>query len=429
MTEIKCRVKEDYAGNKYGRYSTTITPQVGGYISGSGLRYGRYTPTNGSVSSMYTFKYALNDPVFSIELMNKIPYDNKTTPWIVGETESPDILPYTSYGQHWRGYFLPPTTGNYTFRALADDACDFYINSTSGSEINLQNNFNRTLGAIQYSVSDHRTNYFYNDNAQLKTTNPIWLVAGEPYHMELYHWNLDNIGIMKLAVEVPNTANISMDKIPNLVFEVQRITFAQTVVPEIIQFDVRGGWNSGSIVFKMIIIDPRTLQPTYNVVGTLNFANSTAAVFLAMINRFLPFAGYNAACVLSSLDVNGVPTANLNLVYIKRYRVTLNQYRPPVYTSPTSEYKFTFDMSGASNTLNTSMIPTMVVTTTQEHSPPVNGSYSIEIGGNKLSYFKNNVETTDIPYDTSPSTLSSYFANSPLFGYKQLEIDIKGTGF
>lgn len=52
----------------------------------------------------------------------------------------------------------------------------------------------------------------------------------------------------------------------------------------------------------------------------------------------------------------------------------------------------------------------------------------MEVDGQKLSYISGGVETNDIAYDASPSTLAGYFANSPFFK-RYVEVDVMGPGY
>ena len=211
------------------------------------------------------------------------------------------------------------------------------------------------------------------------------MTAGEAYYMEIYHISYQTSGFFKVAVEVPNT---DVDA-PNQVYEVQKVVFGQTVVPEILQFDITGGWNSGNIMFKMIILNPQTLQATYNVNGTINANSASAANFQSLLTKFAPFASYNPSVALTFLDKNGGSVATVDLAYTRRYTVTMSLFRPATYTDVTTAYKFTYDYSNASNTVNTSSIPSVSSSVTQEHSPPIAGNYSISINNQKLTYLSN----------------------------------------
>ena len=53
------------------------------------------------------------------------------------------------------------------------------------------------------------------------------MTVGDSYYIEAYHTSSKSGGSFRMAVEIPNTD----DSIPNQVYEVQKITFVQEVVP------------------------------------------------------------------------------------------------------------------------------------------------------------------------------------------------------
>lgn len=253
------------------------------------------------------------------------------------------------------------------------------------------------------------------------------MIAGEAYYTEVYHFSNAGYGSYKLAVEIPGD-DVNA---PNQVYEVQRLSFNQTVIPEIIEFSIDGGFNSGEIVWKMIILNPTTLVATYNVTASFTAANLLSnSAFRSHLMKFAPYANFNpTVSAVVSKDIDGnVVANNAPTAYKRTYTVTMNLYRSETYTSATTQYKFTYDYSKAKNTVNTSTVPSVTETHIQDHSPPIAGTYGIQIGTQNLSFMSNGVETFDIPFDTSASTLIGYFASS-VFQYKQVEIDTIGPGF
>lgn len=123
-TQIICRVGEDYVGNTYGRYTSNATVQLGGYVSGSGLTYERYETSKLSEKMIDLFKLYYDRMLAGEvnEMIFKTDSDNEITPLVMGETAGASIYPEYYYVSKLSGYFLPPRTGTYVFRALADDS-------------------------------------------------------------------------------------------------------------------------------------------------------------------------------------------------------------------------------------------------------------------------------------------------------------------
>ena len=159
VNEITCTVGADTPGNTYGRYASNATSQVGGYISGSGLKYKRYEASKLTTKSMTGFTTTLY-AAGSNEILFPIDSDNEITPSIYGDTETGDIFTEEVYGQVFKGYFLPPRTGEYVFRGLADDELRMTIADVTGSET-LWSSTPARLTATSWSNSNHKTNYFY----------------------------------------------------------------------------------------------------------------------------------------------------------------------------------------------------------------------------------------------------------------------------
>jgi hypothetical protein len=124
--QIKCAVQPNPSGNTFGQLSTnTANTQIKGFLSGAGLDYTRYDITNLNTKTLISFR-------------SNIASANLT---IVEQSRKPDLMTADIYGinyvQVFKGYFVAPSTGNYVFRGLADDALELFMSNVSGSaEIN-----------------------------------------------------------------------------------------------------------------------------------------------------------------------------------------------------------------------------------------------------------------------------------------------------
>lgn len=116
----------------------------------------------------------------------------------------------------------------------------------------------------------------------------------------------------------------------------------------------------------MLIIDPKTLIATYNVSATMTNTVSSrdAGAFKNLLTKFAPFAAYEPVVTATYFDSNNISIANNASAFKFVYNVKMTLFRPEVYTSPTTQYKFTFDTSKASNTNNPSVPPTVTSSVT-----------------------------------------------------------------
>ena len=178
------------------------------------------------------------------------------------------------------------------------------------------------------------------------------------------------------------------------------------------------GINAGTIMYKIVIKDPKTLALTYNVNKTLNY-NATASDFAGMLTTFASFSSYSPSVTLTLYDFSGQSTTDPALAYTYNYRVSMTLYRPATYSDDVNtQYKLQFDMTNASNTVNTSTTPTVTYAKIQEHSPPVSGNYTLAI---------NSTLTAAINYDDSASTVASKIRDAT--GYTGVEVDVTGNGY
>lgn len=144
-----------------------------------------------------------------------------------------------------------------------------------------------------------------------------------------------------------------------------------------------------------------------------------------MLNTFASFSGYYPSVVLTTYDING-DVSNAANAYTYNYKVTIANYRPATYSDATTSYVIKYDVSNASNTVNTSTIPSVKYAKLQDHSPPVAGNFSLTLNGVTLAYTSGSGYDTGIPYNIDAATLASYINTA--FGYKGVEVDIIGPG-
>src|SRR5581483_3392693 len=107
----------------------------------------------------------------------------------------------SNYGTRIRGFFLPPSSGNYTFAICTDDNGKFFL-STDDDPSNLMAVSACTpwLGAGQFAPT----------NAQVVASSPIALIGGNKYYFEAYMkqgGGGDDIGVA--ATTAPPLTNTS----------------------------------------------------------------------------------------------------------------------------------------------------------------------------------------------------------------------------
>jgi hypothetical protein len=176
-----------------------------------------------------------------------------------------------------------------------------------------------------------------------------------------------------------------------------------TVQPEVLTFTQTGA-TGGTLNFQMIRKSGTII--TYNVNYTVAW-NATTSAFTNMLNAFDAFNGFNPVVTLQMFDQNGnVVTTGIAYQYV--WTVTINMYRGTAQTNQ----NFITTASALVST-NASMTPTITIVTTQAHSPPVSGTYSLSLGNLSMAYLDSNGDIqTAISYDTSASQLESWMATA-----------------
>jgi hypothetical protein len=142
-----------------------------------------------------------------------------------------------------------------------------------------------------------------------------------------------------------------------------------------------------------------------------------------MLNAFDSYNGYNPVVTLQMYDSTGNLITN-GTPYTIVWTVTIAAYRA---TTQSSEV-FTIITTNLANTVNSTIVPTVVQTTTQNHSPPISGSYSISLDGYALSYYdSNNAIVSDIPYNTPDWQLQAWMA--PAWNCSSIEVTAQNTSY
>lgn len=220
---ITCVVQANINGNTFGLLSSNTTgTQTNGFYGGSGLKYTRYNISALSDKTVSGLRTAIAGSSASISVL-----ESGTR----GDIVTPDIYGSEAYGQVFSGYFRAPNAGNYIFRGLADDFMAMYVSSVTGSaEIDYTS---AVISSVKYSESNSDSNYYLVNTASL-TSAPIAMAAGESRYIEVYHLNTGGSSSLMVSVEVPNTN----DTLANTVYEVQKLTTATTIDPEILNFTV-----------------------------------------------------------------------------------------------------------------------------------------------------------------------------------------------
>ena len=116
-TTIKCILTAQNA-SKTKKLETNDSTQTDGFESGSGVHYKRYHYSSSSISGF----------------VNNVRNNVSMTLYEESVRTELKSYPVGSYrGQVWKGYYLAPATGLYTFRGWAQYAFRFYISPTYGS--------------------------------------------------------------------------------------------------------------------------------------------------------------------------------------------------------------------------------------------------------------------------------------------------------
>ncbi len=120
--------------------------------------------------------------------------NNPTSSEIIATFESQSYIG-DSYGLRVRGYIVPPETGSYTFWIASDDNSELWLSSD-------ENPVN--IGRIAYNNGWTWPREW--DKSPMQQSNPINLVAGQPYYVEalMKEWSGgDNLGV---AWQTPSAA-------------------------------------------------------------------------------------------------------------------------------------------------------------------------------------------------------------------------------
>jgi PKD domain/Carboxypeptidase regulatory-like domain/PA14 domain len=208
-------------GNQYGRYSTYT--DANGFYSIGPLSNGNYTiyavregwqlsaPSSGSVSvtdNVVNFNFTATQPLeqsgITLEHWSNVTGD-KLVSLIPRLSDKPDstrvltrlfeVVPNIedNYGQRLRGYFIPPTTGNYTFYISSNDQSELYLSTNSLAE-----NKKPIARVESYNFYPHS----WTGGAGQKSA-AIPLSAGQRYYIEALHKEGINSDHLSVGADFP----------------------------------------------------------------------------------------------------------------------------------------------------------------------------------------------------------------------------------
>lgn len=102
---------------------------------------------------------------------------------------------YINYGERWRGYLCPPSSGAYTFWIASDDASQLFLSTNS-------NPTNKT----QIAYTNSWTSYLQWTKYASQQSAAITLSAGQPYYIEALHKQGDGGYNLSVAWQGPGIA-------------------------------------------------------------------------------------------------------------------------------------------------------------------------------------------------------------------------------
>jgi hypothetical protein len=111
--------------------------------------------------------------------------------------------------------------------------------------------------------------------------------------------------------------------------------------------------------------------------------NALASTFTSMLNQFDLFYGYNPTVVLTKFDAAGNNiSASASAGYKYVWTVTVNNFRPQSLANQT----FILNNNTLANT-DPTITPTITQVTTQQHSPPLSGTFTLSLGNVLVTFY------------------------------------------
>jgi hypothetical protein len=340
---------------------TNDTNQTQGYFSGMGLQYLRYS----------TYQSSYQPFVDLVRNGSLIPEE------ISVATEVKSFHNVEAYkGEVWKGYFLAPTSGNYTFRGWASYAFAFYISSTYGSARPSQ------TPLIYSNASQYQWNNTFIDNIPT-VSGTVELEANRSYYIEAYHITYyDGNGKFRIMVEVPNNNT----KLPRQTYQIDRIDIGTDHQSEVMVYTMANG-TGGNISLKIVRTDTNG-KVIYKQNITVAYGCSSY-MFDNALSYFSSFS-YKRTVTRYAYDANNQSSTNPSLIKRYEYHVSFYLMRPQNY----QDERFIVTSQGYDGTFEQQQL---VV-----HSPLINGTFSLTVGGVSLN-------NGSIPYNVNPYYLQYYF--------------------
>ena len=201
--------------------------------------------------------------------------------------------PVGSYkGQVWKGYFLAPVSGEYTFRGWANYGFAMYISSTYGSA----KPPSTPLITSTSSQYDYK-NFFYENKAS--AVGSITLEANKSYYLEAYHVSYtSSSNRFKIFAEVPNSnSNLSFQT-----YHVAQIDSSADHRSEVMTYTMEGD-TQGVVNLKIVRTDSKG-KITYNRDRNVSYGCS-ASSFNAALGEFSSFYSYYRSTTRKMFDTYG----------------------------------------------------------------------------------------------------------------------------
>ena len=275
-TGIKCTLGPQNT-SKTTKLVTNDSSQTDGFSSGSGLNYKMFYYSG---SSIFSFVNSVRGGTSMTVIQEGVRTELKSYP--VG----------TYKGQVWKGYFVAPESGVYTFRGWAQYAFALYISPTYGS-------VKAPSSPLIYSSHYQQTyaNFFY-DNKDT-ASGSITLEANRSYYLEAYHIAYSYSGSkFKIFAEVPNSnSNLSFQT-----YHVDQIDTSADHRSEVMVYTMEGG-NGGAINLKIVRLDSKG-RVTYKSERNVSYGCS-ASSFNSALAYFNSFSSYQRSTVRKMFDASG----------------------------------------------------------------------------------------------------------------------------
>jgi len=177
-----------------------------------------------------------------------------------------------------------------------------------------------------------------------------------------------------------------------------------TVQPEVITYSMVGG-SSGYINVHMYRVNASNGQVLYDVNQNVSYG-CTASVFQSALNSFDSFSSYQISVQRNIYNSSNQTTTNITSAVRIDYVVSIYLLRPPSVQAQTFIISY-HNYTGI-----------FVATPTTQHSPLINGTWTLTVGGVTIDPYTNN---NLLPFNVDPSYIQSGLRS--IVGFEQVQVE------